>query len=229
MKQQLMVGLLTSTALVSARAQAGIVSTSGAIEIVPAPVDVRDGTFESDTRIVVFAERQNIVLTSGLNVNVSTPGTSPASSSDDNLSPATIPAGTAISSFFLHCDAVGMQSPALSLAGSVTFDTEVLGLVFLNPRLNQGHDYPGLPSTLYSTTGAMEINSTPAFDTISLSADRRTVTVDFRNSNAPDDVRIITAAVPEPATWLLILCGIPLAWRRMSPGQTGAKPSPAST
>jgi hypothetical protein len=140
-------------------------------------------------------------------VNVSIPGLTPASPSDDNFSPATISAGTAVSSYFLHCDAVGSQSPPIRFVGSITFDTDILGLVFVNPRLNQGHDYPGLPGTLYSTTGAMEINSTPAFDSIELSADRRTVTVDYRNSNSPDDVRIITAAVPEPATILLAVLG----------------------
>jgi hypothetical protein len=208
MRLHVIAALAVSTMLVPTIANAGILNVSGAIEVIPAPSNVRDGALESDTRIVAFAELQNVVLASDVNVNVSVPGLTPASPSDDHFSPATIPAGTGISSYFLHGDAVGSQSPPVRLIGSITFDTDVLGLAFVNPRLNQGHDYPGLPGTLYATAGAMEINSTPAFDSIELSADRRTVTVDFRNSNSPDDVRIITAAtVPEPASWALAAVG----------------------
>jgi hypothetical protein len=207
MKTYLTVVAIIGIVIFPAAAGAGILNTTGAIQTIAAPSDIRTDVLESDSTVFAFAELQNVTLTTGIGVTVSLPGTSPAGPGDDNLSPAFIPLGTPISSYFLHCDAVGSPDPPVTYTGSITFDSDVLGLMFLNPRLNDSHAYPGLPGTLYSMTGALEINSTPAFDSITLSADRRTVSVNFRNANSPDDVRIVTAAVPEPGALMLALFG----------------------
>lgn len=190
-------------------ASASIVGSSGATRIISPPSDIRNGAMESNTEVFAFSELQNVTLATDVVVNVSVPGSTPASPSDDNFSPATIPAGSLVSSYFLHCDRVGSSTGnPLNFLGSITFDTDVLGLIILDDGLNATHSYPGLPGTQYALDGALEINRTAAFDAVTLSADRRTVTFDFRDANAPDDVRIITAAVPEPSSALLIGMGV---------------------
>jgi hypothetical protein len=189
------------------------------VSIISAPGDIRNGVMESNTEVVAFPELQNVALGADLSVNISVPGATPASPVDDNFSPAVIPAGSLVSSYFLHCDRVGSSTAnPTNFVGSLTFDTDVLGLIILQDELNATHALPGLAGTQYSLTGGLEINSTAAFDAITLSPDRRTVTFDFRDANAPDDVRIITAAVPEPSSLCLAMIGaaamIGLRYRR---------------
>ncbi len=187
--------------------KASILSTSGAVSTIAAPPDVSGGAIESDATILAFAERQNIVLSQDIAVDISVPGTSP-SGGVKNLSPGTITSSTHISSYFIHFDAVGNPAPesAVPASGSITFDTDVLGLIVLGTSINLTDPYPGLPGTIYATgelNRGLEIPSGPAgtgtLDLITLSADRRTVSFNFRDGAAPDDIRIITNAVPEPS------------------------------
>jgi hypothetical protein len=93
-------------------------------------------------------------------------------------------------------------------SGTITFDTNVLGIALLDATL-AGSNFLGAPGTLYSTSGQGFELGLP--DTVTLSADRRTVTIlNFANT-ASDDLRIITAvtaAVPEPGTLSLMMIGV---------------------
>jgi len=199
--------------------EAAILNVTGAAAVISPPLDVSTDAFESNTAAWLFAEQQNVTLSQDIAVDISVPGTSP-SGGVRNLSAGIIPAGTQIDSYFIHFDSVDgdAQNPVV-VSGSVTFDRDVLGLMVLSDNLNPSHAYPGLPTTLYSPTGELEIvgggAGTLTNDQITLSPDRRTVSFNFRNGVGTDDCRIVTTAVPEPATWILlatavVLCG---AWR----------------
>ena len=207
---------LASLALLPAVAVAGIVTTSGAVSVIAPPASVNSGAKQSNSQVFAFAERQNVALPAAITLDISVPGTTPASAANDNFSTSTLPAGTIVSSYFLHCDAVGSPSTAVEYVGSITFDRDILGLIILNSNLNATAAFPGLSTTTYATNGELEINKTAAFDSVTLSADRRTVSFDFRDASAPDDIRVITTAVPEPSTGLLLALGMAviLWWRR---------------
>ena len=198
--------LIALTALHSA-AKAAIISTTGAILVIPAPPDARTGHLENSASIRAFAEQQNLTLAHPVLVDITVPGTSPAGGVQ-NLSPGQIATGATVSSFFLHYDQPGAPGVVVEAIGSITFDTDVLGIIVLSQALDDTDTYPGLPTTIYTSGDSLRgMEIFPAgSDVITLSPDRRTIIVDFHNVNNADDVRIITAAVPEPAS--LLLAGI---------------------
>jgi hypothetical protein len=193
--------------LASPRAGAAIIGTSGQVVVVSPPASAANGDYESNTEIRAFAERQDIVLNTDVAVDITNAGTSP-SGAGTNLSPGTIPTGTLIRSYLLHADVVGAPTVenAVALAGSATFDANVLGIIVLSDGLNSTNTYPGLSSVNYAFNSQRGLEINPAgggtSDVIMLSADRRTVTVSLRGGPNVDDLRVITA--PEPGTAGLI-------------------------
>ncbi len=185
-------------------AYAGIISTAGQIEVVPPPPSLRAGALESDAFARAIAERQGVTLPGDLAVDITLPGTyaSPA-----GPTPGTIPAGTFVDSFVLHADAVGVPGSPVFYSGSVTLDSEVLGLVIGDDTLPVSAALLGSPGTLYPFTGGLELG--PNSDTVTLSDDRRTVTIRFGSAAGVDQLRIVAAAsVPEPASLVLLGLGV---------------------
>src|SRR5258708_6256378 len=193
-------GIATFSNVIVDRAGSGLtliatasgVSSSGAVQLIPAPVSVQLGALESDTQIRLFNERRGVSLsTTGVAVDATAVGTY---SSVASLTPGTISAGTLVDSYYLHADPVGASQNVGQLeAGEVTFPTNVLRLIVLDPGLSASDAAVGAPGTSYPPGGrALELGSPT--DTAILSADRRTVTLPLSNSSASDDVRVITAA-----------------------------------
>jgi hypothetical protein len=184
-----------------------ISGTTGAVVIAVPPADISNGAWESNTQIRAFSELQQVVLASPLPLDISVPGTSPGAA-DSNLSPATLQAGTTVNSYALHFDVVGSlpTQNAKEATGSITFSDDVLGLIALSDTLNSTNAILGLPGVIYSNGAdhGLELNpaGTGTSDVVTLSADRRTVTVDLQNASFPDDLRIVTA-VPEPSSLVL--------------------------
>jgi hypothetical protein len=193
--------------------QADILSTAGAIVVIAPPPDARTGQFENDHAIHLFPEQLNVILPATVSVNVTKSG-STTTGGILTLSPGAIPAGTLVSSYFLHFDDVGTSQNPISAQGSVTFTTDVLGIAILAPALNATDAMPGLPTTIYASGDGLRGFEPPtnpgAADVLTLSADHRTVTLFLQNVDKSDDVRIITAGVPEPST--LVLLAFVLAW-----------------
>jgi len=188
-------------------AVAAITGTTGAVVVASPPADITNGAWESNTQIRAFAELQQVMLSQAISADISTPGTSP-SSSDSNLSPATLQPGLIVNSYALHFDVVGSLATqnAKEASGSITFSDDVLGLIALSDTLNSSNGVLGLPTVLYASGADHGLELNPAgggtSDIITLSADRKTVTVDLRNASFPDDLRIVTA-VPEPPGLIL--------------------------
>jgi hypothetical protein len=188
-------------------AYAGIIAQSGSVEIVPLPADVRNGQMESNRRIVAFAERQGVSLTSDVPIDIQLPGTSP-DSGGQNLSPSIVPTGTAVSSYFVHFDALGepANGTIVFAEGSLTFNEDILGVIVLSSTLNATHAELGGVGTLYpgGDHQGMELSTAGAY--VTLSADRRTLSFGMPVGPYSDNLRVITA-VPEASSFALLALG----------------------
>ena len=195
--------LAASLALLgAASAQAAIVGYSGAVTVLGAsPVSLLEGALESDTTVHAFNERQGLTLASALSVDFVPPSFTSAGS---------IAAGTRISSHIIHFDSVdGGRSPT-GLTGSVTFDGQILGLIFNDPRLNATDSLLGAPGTAYpgGVVGRRFLFSEGS-DVFSISGGQLTFNfTSFVSDGFIDQMRIVTAAVPTPGS--LALAGLGL-------------------
>jgi hypothetical protein len=181
-------------------------STGSVVLNTSPPSNIISGSWESDTQIREFIEAQPKTLTQAVAVDVTVPGTSPGAS-DANLSPGTIPAGTPVDSYFFHFDPVGKPATPITLSGSITFDSPVLGLIALSETLNGSIGSLGLATTTYASGSdhGMEftLNADGTDDILTLSADRRTVSFTVTANLNADELRIVTA-VPEPGSLALL-------------------------
>jgi hypothetical protein len=195
-------------------ARAGVSGTNGAAVFVSnPPADVSSNQWESNTQVRVFAEQQGLTLSQPLGLDISVAGTSPGAT-DDNLSPATLAAGSVVSSYEVHFDPNGQRATdnALAATGSVTFDQPILGLIINATDLNSTNSVLGLAGVTYPDGPDHGLDIAPGAvgtgtaDQITLSADMRTVTFDLRAASFADDFRVVTAT-PEPGTVLLVGMG----------------------
>ena len=178
----------------AATASATIIGTSGQITKIAPPPSVLFDALESDTTMFAFDEQQNVTLSQPLNVDITTPGTYDDSG---DLTPGTIPAGTAVSSQFVHSDPVGTQHPGVTLDGTVTTDKDILGIAILAKGLNDS-DYLGAPGTLYPTgVFGRGLNLDNQDDFIIEQIDKRTVQIHSDVRLHSDQVRIITDGTPD--------------------------------
>ncbi len=186
-------------------ANAGIVAVAGPVLLgPPAGGSVELGAIESNFASRAFDERQSLVLTAGLELNITASGTSVATS----FSPGLVPAGTTIHSHFLHTDPV--ENTARIFEGTLTFDRPILGLITTTGRLNATDALLGLPGIAYESTNTGR--GLEGTDRLTISADRLRLEFRFSTSSSTDNVRIITLPTPGASAALLGL--LPLARRR---------------
>jgi len=196
--------------LAACAAGATPISVTGAVTPIAPPADARlNSVLESNTVAPFFTEVTNFLLPGNLTVDFNAPGTY----SSNPVSMSTIAAGTRVDSYYLVTDPIGAD-PAnnRTFVGSITFNTNILGAIVLDPEFNASNGVVGHPGTLYSPAGVqLELGSPDVF---TISADRRTLSFNFTSNTAADNVRIITAtSVPEPASILLVASGLVGAYR----------------
>lgn len=195
-------------AAASGSAFAQIIGVGGSVVEVSAPSSVLGDAYQSDTEIRVFYERQE-VTGADVTVDVTNPG---FVNSSGTLSPGVISSGTLMSSYYLVWDpATGTRRAG----GTVTFAQDILGIIVLTDHLGDTNALLGNPGTTYPSTGLVGLEL--GDDRLTLSADRRTVTVDFNASTPGDRIRIITGPqpVPEPVTLALAAAALAAAGRRV--------------
>ena len=185
------------TAIATPSMAGTIISTTGAVTPVAPPPSVALGARESNTQLIVFSERTGFALPGNVSVNLSAPGTA-NSANGFNPSPATLPAGTLADIFFFHSDPVG-NGPA-TYVGTATFSTPILGVITTAALLSATDASLGNPGTTYPT--GLAGRGPEGTDTVTLSADRRTLSLNFTTSTAVNEVRVLTA-VPEPSSLVL--------------------------
>lgn len=192
--------------------------TIGAVELAdPPPLSVVQGATEDDDTIIAFPELEDIELLVDLAVDITTSGTFGL---EAQLTPGVIPAGTKVSSFFMHFDPVGTPEDPFSAfaAGSLVFtsDRPILGVMVLGPALSASDSILGLPGTIYPTgDGSRGLGLVPQ-DIINITADQLSVTLALAAGAGVDQIRVIVSAIPEPSTFALLgLAVVGLTgWRR---------------
>ena len=104
-----------------------------------------------------------------------------------------IAAGTVVSSFYVHQDNDEGMHGTPRRNGSITFDADVIGIIVMPRRLIASDAAVGLSTVDYGRRSwrGLEFNQ----DGVTLSLDRRTVTIEQRTTHNRDHVRIITAPI----------------------------------
>lgn len=176
--------------------QAGILSVSNDVTVIAPPPSAFTGAF-SNNQIYLFPERTSFVLTNNILVDISDPGFIPVTN-NFFLSPTNIFVGTTVDSYYLHHGGPNTNTAS----GSVTFDSDVIGIICLTSNLLTSQRFLGAPGTTYRPTQGSqgyELGPVTPSDRIELSSDRRTVTVNTTGLNGvPDDIRILTVSPPLP-------------------------------
>jgi uncharacterized repeat protein (TIGR01451 family) len=184
-------------------------ATGNIVKLASAPASVAHNQAESATSAFAFDERQAVVLTEPLIVDHVVPG--PLT---DGFLVGKIPAGTVVNSHMVHNDPVqGTHKPRR--LGDVTYDGEIVGVVARTGKLVTS-DFLGAPGTTYGGTrndrgfeGSVDTPGHRLSDRYSISADRRTISLDFKTWTL-DDIRVLTspgdslqttiADAPDPVT-----------------------------
>jgi len=221
---------LPALALVFLSTQAGAVSVAGDISIVAPPADASSGALESnihaflwDEGITTIAQPLSQVVgkvDSNGNIITILPFqniTPEAAGSSNGLGEGSafydsgnaqiegtwggdLAAGT-YQSYFFHADKNG---PNVTFTGSMTFDYDIVGIVYKQTELCETDDVFGVPTTVYSECGSgriLELDG--AANWLSLSADRKTLAFSSVVAHNMDDMRIITTTVPVPGAAVL--------------------------
>ena len=183
---------------------ADFIATFGDITVLAGPpASVREGALESDLFLFAFGEQENVTLPADLRVSFISPGLY-LDRSDLPFPVPVLPAGTQVSSVFLHADPA---TRGIGYSGALTFDTDVLGVI-LGGILLEESDFLGSPGTSFPLDAFASGRgiALSGQDAIALTLDARTLIFDFTTRSAIDQVRVITAvrAVPEPAISLLL-------------------------
>jgi hypothetical protein len=111
-------------------------------------------------------------------------------------------AGTKVHSFGIAFDPDGTPGLQPEVSGFITFNRPVLAVITQNPEL-VASDFLGKPATSFDSTPNRGLEEADFF---SLSMDGLTLTYHFRARNPGDNIRVLTA-VPEPATWAMLIAG----------------------
>lgn len=188
------IGIVLAVSGWAGPAGAALTAATGNVVLLPAPPpSVALDALTSSTQAFVFAERICFILPTNLAVDALNPvGTF----SQSQTQPGTISAGTPVDSYYVHTDLPGTVGQG-RMTGTLTFDRPVLGLIFRIPTLNASDAVVGAPGTTYSTNLTAR-GYEDETDTVTVSADRRTVTFDTRIFEWQDELRIITEGTCEP-------------------------------
>jgi hypothetical protein len=203
--ERISLAVIAATMLTALPASAGVVFIDGPMHLEdPPPSNLHPGYLVSDHSISLIQEQQGVTLGDNLDVNILESG---FYDSYPSLTGGVIESGTEVSSWLVHLDRDTNVSGTLKLVASVTFDTEILGLIIMGAELAASDDILGLPGTAYgSPYRGLEFISQN--DWIELSEDRRTVSMKLNVLDWIDEVRIVTAVPAPGALALLGLAGI---------------------
>lgn len=174
----------------------GIAGSSGAFELAP-PWPRRLGLSASNDNVLVVPDGYRRRLRSPLTVNISKPGKVDA---EDQLSPAEIPAGVPLRSFILYYQPRERLPRRLAsrIQGSITFDRPIVGLILRHEEIrNSAGRFSKRKIGSDQPRKQVDFLPGPAGDILTLSEDRKTLTVDLSAPGKSSDlIRVIVDATP---------------------------------
>lgn len=155
------------------------------------PGSVERGRFEHDL-VLCFREREeSVLLQKDLSVSLDLPGHYRVKPKWKNF--GRVPAGSLVDSYYIHLDSVEPEERRRE--GSITFAQPILGVVFSSLLLAEQDELLGHPETTYPTERARKKHDpTLENETVTLSADRRTIRFSWRIRSRTDQVRVLVAA-----------------------------------
>lgn len=207
------IALTLALALSASMAEAAIVATGGMMTPVSPPLDLRFHSTEST--LAVFLESDHPLGWFMYDWLVPDPG--PNSAGPYQGDPGvgmTANSTEPYEVYMIHWDSPG--ETVGTGAGSVTFSPghRVFALVTGDPALDSTDSTLGHPNVIYpfmmEWRGSSETVPGAGPDPITISPDRRTVTVSFTTTLAADEARILVA-IPEPACAMVLLLGFSAA------------------
>ena len=151
----------------------------------PGMLTVGTGT-DNSFNVSGFNEKQKVTLLRNLTPNLG----------------ATILKNTLVNSQYIFFDAP--TGRPITAIGSVVFRTKILGVLRSGGKVATTNALFGNPMVTYTTPPAFALE---ASDRVSFSG--KTLSFSLANGIASDDFRVLTA-VPEPATWGMMLAGFGL-------------------
>ncbi len=176
---------------------ANALTISGDIQEITAPSSIVLGEVESNNTIFLLKEQEGLLLTSNLTVDVVSPGTYGTNANPNKFPQGTLSSGILVDSWFLHSDPINNILSFYN--GTVTFDQEIVGIIFNSNRLVNTHDLLGGLNTSYDQNFFNIFGS----DQFILSSDLRTLTINSAANTGADNLRVLTkSTVPEPLTIL---------------------------
>jgi hypothetical protein len=176
----------------------GVLQATGLMKFVSPGPDFVPGRYEDSGHILVFPERSHVVLQSDVEVNVTEPGQYAKVRRRDKKP---IAAGVTVRSYLLQLDPIGVftrdEHDSARVIGQLTFDRPILGLIGKTTLLIETDELFGHPLGNYGGTRRGIEPSRPedlpdsGRDSVTLSRDRRTLSLDLSASSAVDQIRVI--------------------------------------
>ena len=181
----------------------GVLQATGLMKFVSPGPDFVPGRYEDSERILVFHERSQVLLRSDLKVNVTEPGQYIRVRRRNKQA---IAAGQVIRSYLLQLNPIGEftrdETDGARVIGQITFDRPILGLIGETTHLIRTDELLGNPLGDYGDTRRGIEPTRPddlpdsGRDNVTLSRDRRTLSLDLSASSAVDQIRVVVAEEP---------------------------------
>ena len=185
----------------------GVLQATGLMQFVSPGPDFVPGRIEDSNRILVFRECSRVILKSDLEVNVTEPGQYIRVRRWNRQS---IGAGQVVGSYLLQLNPIGEffrnENDGARVIGQITFNRPILGLIGGTTQLISTDELLGHPRGNYGNTRRGIEPARPddqpdsGRDNVTLSNDRRTLSLDLSASSAVDQIRVIVLEQPQIAT-----------------------------
>ena len=176
----------------------GVLQATGLMKFVSPGPGFVPGRIEDSNRILVFRECSRVILKSDLEVNVTEPGQYIRVRRWNRQS---IGAGQVVGSYLLQLNPIGEffrnENDGARVIGQITFNRPILGLIGGTTQLISTDELLGHPRGNYGNTRRGIEPARPddqpdsGRDNVTLSNDRRTLSLDLSASSAVDQIRVI--------------------------------------